>query len=291
MQRTRLEWVALVASVTVGVWAVEATAQMTNGDRTTTPQERASGQPDRSSQPTAERGLTPGTVRASKITGMNVYDQAGNEKFGTVKDILIDPSANRVEYAVLSTTKAAGVNDRYVAVPWTEFSETRDGKDLAIDVDKDRLAKAPSFDGSQWPNLSDRSFWERVSSYFGTSGAKAASQAATQMRLVRANDIIGKNVENRQNQSLGKIEDVVYELRSGRVRYGVLAEGGVLGLGSKYVAIPLNAFGFSNDNSKLVLNADKDRLAKAPGFDKNNWPSTATRQFDQQVTNYWGSRG
>ena len=281
MQPKRLGWAAVAVAVFLGGWAAGASAQTAGRD----------GRSDRANQPAAEKGLKPGTVRASKIIGMNVYDRQGNDKLGTVKDVLIDPSANRVEYAVLSTTKAAGMGDRYVGVPWTEFTETQDGKDLAIKTDKDRLAQAPSFTGDRWPDQADRSFWDKVSSYFGGSASNASSEAAREMHLVRGSQLLKQAVENPQSQRLGTIQDLVYDVSSGRVRYAVLGEGGVLGLGEKYVAIPLNAFRFSDDNSKLVLNADKDRLAQAPGFDKNNWPDVANRQFDQQVTNYWGSRG
>jgi hypothetical protein len=39
--------------------------------------------------------------------------------------------------------------------------------------------------------------------------------------------------------------------------------------------VPLSAFQPSPDGSHLTLHADREKLARAEGFDRNNWPSVA----------------
>jgi hypothetical protein len=75
--------------------------------------------------------------------------------------------------------------------------------------------------------------------------------------------LIGLNV-----QSLGKIEDVVFE--GGRISRVVLSVGEVLGRGQRYVAVDPSAvsIGYTEDEDKwrATMNADLDRLKSAPEF-------------------------
>ena len=105
-----------------------------------------------------------------------------------------------------------------------------------------------------------------------------------------ASSITGTTVRNRQGETLGDIKDLVVDLSSGRVRYAVLDFGGFLGIGDKYFAVPLEAFRTDTQSEQLVLDMDKGRLENAPGFDKSEWPSTATDTFDETVYDFYGQR-
>ena len=48
--------------------------------------------------------------------------------------------------------------------------------------------------------------------------------------------------------------------------------GGFLGIKDKYFAIPWDALEVTSDKSRILIDATKRDLKKAPGFDKNNWP-------------------
>jgi sporulation protein YlmC with PRC-barrel domain len=123
---------------------------------------------------------------------------------------------------------------------------------------------------------------------------EAASQPATD--IVKLSEIIGMTVENPQRDNLGEITDVVVDPSNGNVAYAVLAAGGFLGLGEKYFAIPWGAFqpmadsDDKGDVKRLILDADKDRLQNAPGFDKDNWPDMANPEWGQTVHTYYGQQ-
>ena len=76
----------------------------------------------------------------------------------------------------------------------------------------------------------------------------------------------------------------------GRIAYAVMSSGGFLGMGDKLFAIPWSALTLDTDNKCFVLDVDKQRLQDAPGFDKDNWPSTADPDFDSRVHSYYGAR-
>jgi sporulation protein YlmC with PRC-barrel domain len=87
----------------------------------------------------------------------------------------------------------------------------------------------------------------------------------------KASKLTGMEVRNKQNEKIGKISDVVIDLKSGRVAYAVLSSGGALG-GGKNVAVPIQALTVEKGKKDLLLNVDKQQLKEAPGFAKNDWP-------------------
>lgn len=113
-------------------------------------------------------------------------------------------------------------------------------------------------------------------------GGKYGKDAILVGDLIRASQFIGKEVRNQQNERLGKVEDLVLDLRAGQVAYTVLAQGGVLGIGEKLFAIPLQAFKAPEAGDRILLVADKEQVAKAPGFDKDNWPAAANPYWSQK---------
>jgi sporulation protein YlmC with PRC-barrel domain len=120
-----------------------------------------------------------------------------------------------------------------------------------------------------------------------TAGDQAGMVKAN--RILKASDIIGKDVENAAGDDLGDIEDVVIDPDSGRVAYAVLSFGGFLGMGDKLFALPWQSLKSSaKDADKFVLDIDKERLKNAPGFDKDTWPNMADRQWATDIHKYYG---
>ena len=106
--------------------------------------------------------------------------------------------------------------------------------------------------------------------------------------MLSAKSLIGTEVVNLQNEKLGKLEELMIDLTTGRVGYAVLSFGGILGLGEKFFAVPWASLTVDEEHEKLVMDAHKDRLANAPGFDKNNWPQTPNGQWVRDVYQYYG---
>ena len=113
-------------------------------------------------------------------------------------------------------------------------------------------------------------------------------KSADMYGVVLASKIIGEAVVNRQDENLGKIDELVIDAREGRLAYAVLSFGGFMGMGEKLFAIPWKAFEFSNTENKLILNVDKEMLKTAPGFDKDaKWPDFADRTWGDGVYKYY----
>lgn len=100
----------------------------------------------------------------------------------------------------------------------------------------------------------------------------------------------GTTVINKEGEHLGKVEDFMVDLTTGRILYAVLSFGGFMGIGNKLFAIPINAMTLDVDNQSILLDVDKERLEKAPGFDRDNWPDMAGPEWGSTVHSYYGVR-
>ena len=100
-----------------------------------------------------------------------------------------------------------------------------------------------------------------------------------------AKEMSGLSVRNPQGEELGSVEDVVINITNGKVEYVAMSVGGVLGIGDRLFAVPLKEMKFQHgrDEKFFVLNASREKLEKAPGFDKDNWPNFADPQWRDQV--------
>jgi sporulation protein YlmC with PRC-barrel domain len=107
-------------------------------------------------------------------------------------------------------------------------------------------------------------------------------------RVVRAHKILGKGVKNPAGEDVGKIEDIMIDMPTGRIAYAVLSFGGFLGMGNKLFAIPWEALSVNEREKHFVLDVIREKLERAPGFDKDHWPDMADQTWGAQVYTYYG---
>ena len=106
--------------------------------------------------------------------------------------------------------------------------------------------------------------------------------------VMAADTLVGDQVVNVQGEKLGEVKAIMLDVPHGRIAYAVLAFGGFLGLGDKLFAIPWKALTLDADRQCFVLDVDKERLKRAPGFDKSRWPTMADTQWVEIVHDYYG---
>jgi|SRR6478735_8534417 len=80
----------------------------------------------------------------------------------------------------------------------------------------------------------------------------------------RASKVIGTNVVNDANQTIGKIDDLLVS-PDGKAPYVVLSVGGFLGMGSRLVVVPYDTLRFAGDKVTLP-GGTKDGLMMLPEF-------------------------
>lgn len=114
--------------------------------------------------------------------------------------------------------------------------------------------------------------------------------AATSLRRVlSASTLAGDPVRNSVGEDLGKIEEIMLDIPSGRIAYAVLSFGGFLGIGDKLFAVPWSSLRIDETEHQFILNVDRQTLENAPGFDKDNWPDMGDPAFESAVYGHFGA--
>lgn len=108
--------------------------------------------------------------------------------------------------------------------------------------------------------------------------------------ILSSSTISGDKVVNRQGEDLGDIKDLMIDVDSGRVAYAVLEFGGFLSMGSKLFAVPLSAMELDSENHRFIFDQTEESLENAPGFDKDQWPNFADREWGSSVHSHYGVR-
>jgi hypothetical protein len=80
----------------------------------------------------------------------------------------------------------------------------------------------------------------------------------------RASKVVGSSVVNDENQTIGKIDDLLVT-RDGKEPYAVLSVGGFLGMGIRMVVIRYDSLKFA-DNKIVLPGGTKDGLKMLPAF-------------------------
>jgi sporulation protein YlmC with PRC-barrel domain len=106
--------------------------------------------------------------------------------------------------------------------------------------------------------------------------------------LMGADTLLGNDVYNSADESLGTIKEFMIDMQSGKIGYAVLSFGGFMGMGDRLFAVPFQALTLDTKNKRFLLNASKEKLKNAPGFDKDHWPSMADSSWATDVHTFYG---
>lgn len=82
---------------------------------------------------------------------------------------------------------------------------------------------------------------------------------------LRASKLVGATVVNSNNESIGKIDDLVVNPKD-RVTYAILSVGGFLGIGNKLVAVPFDSLKAVKEDRLMLPGATKEALKGLPEF-------------------------
>ena len=107
--------------------------------------------------------------------------------------------------------------------------------------------------------------------------------------LMGANILLGNDVHNKDGEDLGDIKEFMIDMASGKVAHAVLPFGGLLGRGDKLFGVPWAALTLDTVNKRFTLDALKEALKDAPGFDKDRWPSMSDRTWDSGAHKFYGT--
>jgi sporulation protein YlmC with PRC-barrel domain len=97
----------------------------------------------------------------------------------------------------------------------------------------------------------------------------------------RASKLVGVNVYNEQNNSVGEIDEVLLD-HTGKVAGFVIGVGGFLGMGEHEVLIPFDQVKFVNEPARSAATTTTTRPATTGAATTNTAPTTTVRDKNEK---------
>lgn len=241
-----------------------------------------------------DTAASPTTHKANDMIGSSVQTKGG-EKLGIVRDFAFTLPSGDLAYVIVASGGILGLGAEYHAVPPQAFShETQNPKVLALETSKGKWEAAPKFKKDQLPNLN--TYREQLDKYFeGSNDAKAQVKIGDARAEIKvktpdiragvkkkgealhlASDVIGKSVVAKNNDDIGKVSDLLVDMRAPSIAFAIISTGTLLKPTDARYAIATKNFSVGSEKGKVVLNADRAMLENAERFDPIKWRNSKT---------------
>ena len=86
------------------------------------------------------------------------------------------------------------------------------------------------------------------------------------VKYYSADYLLKDGVMNDQGEKLGKVEEFMIDVDTGRIMYAVMVIGGFPNR-TKYFSIPWELLNFSTHDKKYILNVPKETIEKGASYD------------------------
>lgn len=180
--------------------------------------------------------------RTSKLIGTNVKNNDG-DTIGEMEDLIIS-SGDQMLQAILSVGGFLGIGERHVAIPFKDLKVTHvnNNPEVFYQATKAELEGMPKF------------------SY---------DESEKMAQTVRASKLIGMNVKNGMDETIGEVEDLMVTAADATPKV-VLDVGNYLDSGEKLVSVPYDSLKMSGTEDKeIIYTTTKEELSTLPTFTYN----------------------
>jgi hypothetical protein len=100
----------------------------------------------------------------------------------------------------------------------------------------------------------------------------AAVDPAALRNGIRTSKVVGSSVYNEAREDVGKVDDIIIP-RGGGAPVSIISVGGFLGIGSRYVAVPLSEVQLGQNDRWTLPRATKEYLRTLPPFSYDTTPT------------------
>lgn len=102
---------------------------------------------------------------------------------------------------------------------------------------------------------------------------------------IRISRLLNASVRDLNGEDVGTVVDLIADEE--RLKWLVLSLGGFLGIGKRYVAVPIKAI--SPEDNFIRVNIFKHVLEKAPEIDLDKFPDIALPEWEEQTFTHFAS--
>ena len=200
----------------------------------------------------ATRMSNTAVIEPMAYQGKEVITSNG-DSVGTI-DKLVTSNRDHSVFAVVGVGGFLGIAEKDVAIPIYQLQSQGDKWLLSSSITEDSLKEGMTYAKSEF-------------------SAYEPNAAAIEPR-----DYTGKEIITSKGDSVGKIDKLVTSNRDHTV-YAVVGVGGMLGLGEKDIAIPINQLQSRGDKWLLNSSVTKDSLKQEMKYEKSEF--SAFESIDQ----------
>jgi len=106
--------------------------------------------------------------------------------------------------------------------------------------------------------------------------------------VMGASTLTGDAVVDPGGEPLGRIQEIMLDVPSGRIAYVVLCVPAPPAGDRKLFAVPWEALTLDSERQRFILSVDSKRLMQAPGFDPEHWPTMAQPTWAGTLYEFYG---
>jgi len=238
--------------------------------------------------------LQPGNQQnqtALGLIGDQVQDRTG-ARLGTIRDLAFDLQSGRLVYALISDVGTA-----FHPVPPEALLLSATTGNLTLNLTKNDFNRAPSFQRQQIATTAGNEAqvrriyqaygqtWPPAGTTNTLSGTAPAAGLAQLGQLTLANDVIGRQVTNPQQEKIGEVSDFLLDLRNGQVTAAILRTLGFVSVEEKLFAVSPSAVQSVGPN-EIVVNLTRANFEQAQPSAEQLAMTSALAQMPTTVFNY-----
>ncbi len=98
--------------------------------------------------------------------------------------------------------------------------------------------------------------------------------------------ILSNSVHDEVGEKIGKVHDILIDPEDNQPKIAILSDGGVLGIGGEYLALPFHLLRFNTNSSDISLKVAAQRIKKAPSIDLQKLKGHDKEEYEKLVRYY-----
>ncbi len=201
------------------------------------------------------------------------------QTLGIVSEVVIQQDKNKIAYVVLARGGFAGLGQDQHAMPLSAFTFTDDGR-VTLKLTQSQLNDRKGFDDQQWPVSANRQGFDKKKMHDDAKMDKHADKAANadehdhisdkmlkryvidpnELWARRVTQLNGLNVVDKHATRLGSLENFVFDIHSGYLKYAIVGYDGILGVGTKYSALPVRTLRIQANPRCVLFSGDQSKI-------------------------------
>ena len=108
--------------------------------------------------------------------------------------------------------------------------------------------------------------------------------------IVGGNELLGLSVIDSHRECIGTLSDIMFDLRTGRLAYGVVMLNRAPQWSERVIAIPWNAMHLDSNAEHLCVNALRDWIERAPSMQADAMPNLLDHECAVLIHSFFGTK-